>query len=188
VEIRPLKLPGTFEIVLQPHRDDRGYFMRTFDELFFRAHGLTTAWLQENQSLSARKGILRGMHFQRPPHWETKLVRVVQGAVLDAFVDLRRDSPTHGQWDALELSEDQPRMVYIPKGFAHGFCTLTDQAAVVYKVDELYAPAFEDGLRWNDEAIGIRWPEPAPFLSARDAAWPFLRERGPVRLAAVEES
>lgn len=183
MEIRPLKLPGTFEILLNPRRDDRGYFMRVMDQKILSDHGLATAWVQENQSFSNRKGLIRGLHFQRPPHAETKLVRVPVGSVLDVFVDLRSGSPTHGDWDAIELSEARHNMVYLPKGFAHGFCTLSDQAIVMYKVDAYYAPDFEDGLRWNDEALKIPWPAEHPHLSAKDSNWPLLRDRGPIRLS-----
>ena len=156
--------------------------MRIVDHQIFSTNGLTMAWVQENQSLSNKRGILRGLHFQRPPHSETKLVRVPRGAVLDVFVDLRADSPTHGAWDAIELSADRQNMVYLPKGLAHGFCTLSDEAIVLYKVDEFYTPKFEDGLRWNDDLLNIPWPVKDPHLSSKDAQWPLLRDRGVVRL------
>lgn len=176
MEMRPLALQGTYEILPGPRHDERGYFMRAYDEAIFRAHGLATSWVQENQSLSARKGLIRGLHFQRPPHAETKLVRVAVGAIWDVFVDLRRHSDTYGQWDALELSAENHKMVYIPKGFAHGFCTLTQQALVLYKVDAYYMPEFEDGLTWNDEALAIQWPVDSPYLSAKDTKWSSFRE------------
>jgi dTDP-4-dehydrorhamnose 3,5-epimerase len=177
MDIRPLKLPGTYEIAPTPKMDDRGYFMRVFDAGLFRRHGLVESWAQENQSLSARKHLIRGLHFQRPPHSETKLVRVVRGAAYDVFVDLRRDSPTYGKWDGLELSEDRGNLVYIPKGFAHGFCTLCENVVVLYKVDAYYAPDFEDGLAWNDPELGIQWPTTDPYLSPKDAGWPPLGAR-----------
>ena len=121
-----------------------------------------------------RKGINRGLHFQRPPHAETKLVRVIQGAVLDVFVDLRRSSPTYGQWEMAELSEENHRAVYIPKGFAHGYCALTDISLVLYKVDALYNAGSEGGLRWNDSALAIPWPVTEPVLSAKDIALPTM--------------
>jgi dTDP-4-dehydrorhamnose 3,5-epimerase len=157
---------------MDPKEDGRGYFMRTYDEGIFRDHGLTTAWVQENQSRSTRKGLIRGLHFQRPPHAETKLVRVVVGAILDVFVDLRKESETYGQWDSLELSAENHRMAYIPKGFAHGFCTLTDVAVVLYKVDACYEPRAEGGLRWDDRTLSIAWPTAEPYLSAKDRALP----------------
>jgi dTDP-4-dehydrorhamnose 3,5-epimerase len=176
VEITPLRLSGTYRIVPAPHDDERGYFMRVWDEQWARRHGLTTAWVQENQSLSRRKGIIRGLHFQRPPHAETKLVRVAAGAILDVFVDLRKSSQTYGQWDSLELSARNHRMVYIPRGFAHGFCTLTEEALVVYKVDAPYAPECEGGLRWDDGALRISWPAGDHLVSDKDKRLPSFEE------------
>jgi len=172
MEIKPLKLLGTYEIILAPRLDTRGYFMRTYDEAIFREHGLQTQWVQENQSKSATKFTLRGLHYQRPPHAETKLIRVVTGAILDIFVDLRAESPTYGQWDSLHLSVDGYNMVYIPKGFAHGFCTLTSDTTIFYKVDSFYTPDYEGGLRWNDPVLNIQWPTDNPFISDRDKLHP----------------
>jgi len=176
MEFRPLSLPGCYEIRLEPRHDERGYFMRAYDRDIFRAHGLTTDWLQENQSMSHQRGTLRGLHFQGPPHTETKLVRALLGRVLDVFVDLRRDSPAFGHWESVELSAAQFNMVYIPRGFAHGFCTLTDDAIVAYHVDACYAPHSEGGLRWNDETLAIRWPVESPIVSAKDRAFPSFRQ------------
>jgi dTDP-4-dehydrorhamnose 3,5-epimerase len=177
MEIRPLKLAGTYEIVPMPFKDDRGYFMRVFDAGTFRSHGLVESWAQENQSLSVRKNLIRGLHFQRTPHCETKLVRAIRGEAYDVFVDLRRDSPTYGKWDALQLSEERQNLVYIPKGFAHGFCTLSENVVMLYKVDAYYAPQFEDGLAWNDPELGIEWPTTSPYLSPKDTGWPLLSTR-----------
>lgn len=174
--MKPLRLEGTYEVLLAPRHDDRGYFMRVFDEAMFHNHGLKTLWVQENQSRSVRKNTVRGLHFQRPPHSETKLVRVVNGSILDVFVDLREDSETYGQWESIKLSEENQKMVYIPKGFAHGFCTLTADTVVLYKVDSNYAPDFEGGLRWNDMTLNIRWPTSEPYLSERDKALPIFNE------------
>lgn len=174
MDIKPLKLPGTFEIKLNRIGDSRGYFVRTYSREVFAEHDLQTVWEQENQSLSTRRRTVRGLHFQRPPFAETKLVRVAQGAILDVFVDLRKDSLTFGQWDAIELSADNDKIVYIPKGFAHGFCALTEEVIVQYKVDNIYAPEYEGGIRWNDPTIGIDWEVEEPFLSARDAELPFF--------------
>ena len=176
MEITPLRLNGTYQIDLAPHCDERGYFMRVWDEQLARQHGLTTAWAQESQSLSRRKGIIRGLHFQRPPHAETKLVRAAAGAILDVFVDLRKGSGTFGQWDSLELSGENHRMVYIPRGFAHGFCTLTEEALVVYKVDARYAPDSEGGVRWDDEDLQIKWPSGDPFVSDKDKRLPSFKD------------
>lgn len=176
LRIRPLKLKGTFEIALEPHLDARGYFARVYDEAIFCEHGLTTAWVQENQSLSARKGLIRGLHFQSPPHAETKLIRVVEGAVLDVFVDLRKRSETFGRWDSIELSAENLKMVYLPRGIAHGFCTLTDRALVQYKVDACYAPESEGGVRWDDPTLKIDWPTRDPFVSEKDRNLPAFEE------------
>lgn len=176
MEITPLRLRGTYLISPSPKRDERGYFMRCWDNEIAAREGLVTSWVQENESFNDRKLTLRGLHFQAPPHAETKLVRVTSGAIFDVFVDLRKSSETYGQWDSVELSPDNHRMAYIPKGFAHGYCTLTEDACVIYKVDECYAPSSEGGLRWNDETLGIAWPRGAPVLSPRDQSLPELRD------------
>jgi len=174
MEFRPLALDGCFEIRLNPHRDERGYFMRTFDRELFQEHGLITDWVQENQSMTIHKWIIRGLHFQQPPHTETKLVRALAGAVLDVFVDLRKDSPTFGRWGAVELSEAMFNLVYIPRGFAHGFCSLTERTIVSYHVDTCYARHAEGGLCWNDPTLKIRWPTTTPQVSAKDQTWPLF--------------
>lgn len=168
MEITERKLNGVFEIQLRPIRGERGFFMRSFDTALFEKAGLARTWLQENHSRSERKGIIRGLHFQFPPFAETKLVRCIRGAVLDVFVDLRLNSPTFGQWDALELSEENKKMVFIPRGFAHGFCTLTPESEVLYKVDNVYNREHEGGLLWSDPDLGIDWPETNPILSEKD--------------------
>lgn len=176
MEISSLKLEGSFEIQLMPRGDNRGYFMRTYDKELFAQHGLQTAWAQENQSLSTRINIIRGLHFLRPPHTETKLIRVVQGKILDVFVDLRKNSKTFGQWDSIELSEDNHKAVYIPKGFAHGFLTLAKTVLVQYKVDSAYVAEYDDGIRWNDPNVGINWAVETPVLSERDKNLQFLAD------------
>jgi dTDP-4-dehydrorhamnose 3,5-epimerase len=176
MEIKPLSIPGVFEITLAPRRDERGYFMRTFDEEIFRKHGLVSQWVQENEACSVQQGVVRGLHFQRPPATETKLVRVVAGRALDVFVDLRRDSPTFGRWGSIELAAERQNMVYVPKGFAHGYCTLSDHVVMLYKVDAPYSPQLEGGLRWNDPALRIAWPVTEPTISAKDAVLPLLKE------------
>lgn len=162
------KLPGTFEIQLAPIRDERGFFMRAYDTALFEQAGLHRPWAQENHSRSERRGIIRGLHFQFPPFAETKLVRCVRGAVLDVFVDLRPDSPTFGQWDSIELTEENKKTIFIPRGFAHGFCTLTDESEVLYKVDNVYNREHEGGLLWSDPDLDIPWPADAPILSEKD--------------------
>lgn len=162
------KLKGVVEVDLNPHKDSRGFFMRTFDESIFKERGLDRIWQQENHSRSEKKDIIRGLHFQLPPFSETKLVRCIKGAIFDVFVDLRRNSATFGKWDFIELSEDNKKMIFIPKGFAHGFCTLTKVSEIVYKVDNIYNPNYEQGIIWNDPDINIKWPTINPILSEKD--------------------
>ncbi len=150
--------------------------MRAYDKQLFAEAGLDKTWLQENHSRSEKKGIIRGLHFQFPPHAETKLVRCTRGAVLDVFVDLRLDSPTFGQWDSIELSEGNCKMIFIPRGFAHGFCTLTEISEVMYKVDNTYAPSAEGGLLWSDPDLAIDWPVEDPLLSDKDRHNMTLRQ------------
>jgi dTDP-4-dehydrorhamnose 3,5-epimerase len=175
--VRPLKLDGTFEVELSPKRDARGHFMRGFDAAIWEAHGLPATFVQENEAFTKAKHTLRGLHFQRPPHAETKIVRCVAGAVYDVFVDLRAGSPTYGQWDGHVLNAAAaPRWLVIPKGFAHGYCTLTDDTLFAYKVDAAYAPDAEGGLAWDDPALAIPWPARDPLVSPRDAAHPRLAD------------
>jgi dTDP-4-dehydrorhamnose 3,5-epimerase len=143
--------------------------MRAYDINEMNKYGLSRVWVQENHSRSEQKGIIRGLHFQMPPYTETKLVRCVKGAVLDVFVDLRKDSPTFGQWDSIELSEENKKMIFIPRGFAHGFCTLTEISEVFYKVDNFYAKDYEMGLLWNDKDLNIKWPVSQAIVSEKDA-------------------
>jgi dTDP-4-dehydrorhamnose 3,5-epimerase len=176
MELTPLKVKGAYEIKLRPIGDERGYFCTTYLREFFEKHGLVTEWVQENQSKSARN-VVRGLHFQTPPATETKLVRVVRGAIWDVFVDVRKDSPTYGQWAAVEISEEKQNMVYIPKGCAHGFCVTSDVAIVCYKVDHVYVPAAQGGIRWNDPTIGIPWPvkEGEAVVSGKDREAPLFK-------------
>jgi dTDP-4-dehydrorhamnose 3,5-epimerase len=176
MKFRPLGIGGAFEIELSPHVDERGYFARTYDRTAFAEHGLATEWVQDNESSSLVRGTVRGLHFQRPPHAESKFVRVVSGAILDVFVDLRRASPTYGRHEMLEVSYAKHNAVHLPRGCAHGFCTLADDTIVLYKVDAPYAPEAEGGLLWNDPDLGIAWPAFANVLSGRDAAFPRWRE------------
>jgi dTDP-4-dehydrorhamnose 3,5-epimerase len=150
--------------------------MRVYDEETFRKGGMHRHWIQENHSRSEKKWVLRGLHFQLPPFAETKLVRCVCGAVFDVFVDLRKDSPSFGKWGSVDLSEKNQNMVYIPRGFAHGFCTMTVESEVIYKVDNPYTPEAECGLLWNDPDLAIAWPVSQPILSKKDAHNLTLKE------------
>ena len=160
-----------FEITPKPHQDERGFFMRTYDWNLFREACIPMRWVQENHARSERKNIIRGLHFQFPPFSETKLVRCVTGAIKDVFVDLRKGSSTFGQWDSIELSADNKKMILIPRGFAHGYQTLTTVTDVLYKVDNFYSPEHEGGILWNDTELNIDWDLEAghiPCLSAKD--------------------
>lgn len=169
MEIKERKIKGVYEILLRPHLDDRGFFMRTFDVNLFSMVGLNRNWVQENHSRSEKKGVVRGLHLQLPPFSETKLVRCIYGSVLDVFVDLRKGSDTFGKWDSIELSAENKKMIYIPRGFAHGFCTLTDISEILYKVDNYYNKELELGILWNDPVLGIEWPVQKALLSEKDA-------------------
>jgi dTDP-4-dehydrorhamnose 3,5-epimerase len=159
-------------IELEPRADERGFFARTFCEREFAEHGLETRFAQGNHSRNVRRGTLRGMHFQRSPHGEVKLIRVVRGAIFDVIVDLRRGSPSYGRWEGFELTADNGRLLYVPLGFAHGFQTLEDETDVAYMSSHPYTPGAEGGARWNDPAFGIVWPLPVATISEKDAAWP----------------
>jgi dTDP-4-dehydrorhamnose 3,5-epimerase len=164
------ELPGV--LVLEPpvHRDERGYFVEVFHEEHYRTLGLPARFVQDNQSRSFR-GTLRGLHWQwRRP--QAKLVRVLAGEVFDVAVDIRRGSPTFGQWVGIRMTASDFRDVFIPEGFAHGFCVLSDWADVLYKCTDFYDPGGESGLMWNDPAMGIEWPISQPLLSPRDAIHP----------------
>jgi dTDP-4-dehydrorhamnose 3,5-epimerase len=165
-------LSGLYVIEPQRIEDDRGFFARTFCEEEFAAHGLKPHFVQCNISFNARKGTLRGMHFQAEPHAEAKLVRCTQGAIFDVAVDLIKDSPTYLQWKGFELSAENRRMLYLPEGYAHGFQTLADNCEVFYQMSENYHPASARGARWNDPAFAIVWPLQSPIISARDAGYP----------------
>lgn len=171
------KLPGVYIIEPQVIGDQRGYFMETWSTRNFEEMGLKYEFVQDNQSFSAEKGILRGIHFQNAPMAQAKLVRANKGAVLDVVVDLRRGSPTYKQWIAVELSEENKRMVMIPRGFGHGFKTLTDNVEFVYKVDNLYSRECDRGIRFNDPAIGVDWGEvKEALLSEKDQKSPLLED------------
>jgi len=169
LQIIPKKLNGTYEIILEPKEDERGFFMRTYDHDIFAQYHMNQHWVQENHSKSTKKGTIRGLHFQFPPFAENKLVRVIRGSVFDVCVDLRKKSSTFGRWDYIELSESNKKMIFLPRGFAHGFCTLTDECELLYKVDNCYNQKAEGGIIWNDDYININWPINDPILSRKDS-------------------
>jgi dTDP-4-dehydrorhamnose 3,5-epimerase len=168
MKFAPTPLAGAFLIDIEKRGDDRGFFARAFCENEFSAQGLSSRFVQVNNSLSAFKGTLRGMHYQLAPKAETKLVRCIRGALWDVILDLRKESPTFGQYFGAELSAENRRMMYVPKGFAHGFITLEDDTEAFYFVDEFYAPANERGVRWNDPRFGIEWPLQPAVISDKD--------------------
>lgn len=172
-------LPGLFIIEPRIFGDARGHFLETYRKDLFAANGIHEDFVQDNQSLSG-KGILRGLHFQAPTHAQGKLVRVLQGRVLDVVVDLRRSSPTYGRWFSLELSPEKGRMFYIPPGFAHGFLTLEDQTIFAYQCTDYYHPPSEGGLRWDDPSLAIDWgrkdPQNPPLVSAKDQILPYFED------------
>jgi dTDP-4-dehydrorhamnose 3,5-epimerase len=170
MEFKPLVITGAFEITLQSRPDSRGAFARIFCEREFQEHGLETRYVQSNASWNHKAGTLRGMHMQRAPFGEVKVVRCTRGAIYDAFVDLRRDSPTFLQWVALEVTADKRNAMYVPIGCAHGYQALTDDSEVSYMVSQSYRPDHEVGYRWNDPAWNICWPIAHPILSDKDAA------------------
>lgn len=170
------KLPGVCIVEPVVHGDHRGYFMETYSAGAFAQIGIGTVFVQDNQSFSAKKGVLRGIHFQNAPMAQAKLVRVNHGSVLDVAVDLRKGSPTYCQWVAVELSEENRRMLFIPRGFGHGFVTLTDSVEFCYKVDSLYSSECDRGIRFDDPAIGVDWGIENPILSQKDTTSPLLAD------------
>jgi dTDP-4-dehydrorhamnose 3,5-epimerase len=170
-----LDLPGAFIIAPERRADARGYFARTFCRDEFAAHGLACDFMQCSTSYNARRGTLRGMHFQRPPHEEAKLVRCTHGAILDVLLDLRANAATFRCWRAIELTADNGLALFVPVGFAHGFQTLSDDAEVLYQISERFDLASAAGIRWDDPAFGIDWPIRPPILSPRDASYGDFR-------------
>jgi dTDP-4-dehydrorhamnose 3,5-epimerase len=170
-----LPLPGAFRLEPELLADERGFFARLWCADEFAIHGLQANFVQSSISFNARRGTLRGLHYQVPPHAETKLVRCIRGSVFDCLVDLRPDSPTYRQWHSCELSADNRHALYIPEGIAHGFQTLADDTELLYEITATYAPAAARGVRWNDEKLSIGWPYPErAVMSDRDANLPLL--------------
>lgn len=169
-----LKLQGAFLVTSERHGDERGYFMRTWCQRAFAEAIGDVSFVQNSQSLTEKAGTIRGLHFQREPHGERKLIRCLRGRIYDVLVDLRRGSATFGRWCAVELAEGDGRAVYAPSGFAHGFQTLSDKAEVSYQISAFYVPEASAGIRWDDPVLAIAWPLPVAMVSARDASWPNL--------------
>lgn len=176
MNVEPTDLPEV--LILTPRRfgDARGWFMETFNDARMKEAGIGIDWVQDNHSMSAAKGTLRGLHYQAPPRAQDKLVRCTRGAILDVAVDFRAGSPRFGQWAAVELSADNARQLLVPKGFLHGFVTLTADAEVQYKCSDLYSPAHDGAVLWDDPEIGVDWGLTAPVLSDKDRAAPLLKD------------
>ena len=179
MKIARMAIPEVLLITPARHGDQRGWFSETFRQSALEEAGFKGgSFVQDNHVRSTTRGILRGLHFQKPPHAQDKLLRCVRGAIFDVAVDIRKGSPTYGRWVGAELSADNAQQLLVPKGFAHAYCTLTDECEVLYKVTDYYAPQSEGALRWNDPAIGIDWTLPPEQIStnARDGAASFLAD------------
>lgn len=168
----PTELAGAWLIDLDPAYDSRGFFSRVFCAKEFSAHGLNASFVQHSVSFSALRGTLRGMHFQKPPHGEVKVVECVRGAIWDVIIDLRPQSPTFGRWKGVDLNAENRRQLYIPEGFAHGFVTLSDDTEVRYLISAFYEPSAASGFRHDDPAFAIPWPVPIAAISDKDRSWP----------------
>lgn len=180
MDLLKTKLEGVYILVPKVFGDHRGFFMESWSRRTMEEAGFFYDFVQDNHSLSTVKGTLRGIHFQKGDKAQAKLVRCVRGAVLDVAVDLRHDSPTYKQWIGVELSEENKKQLLIPRGFGHGFVTLTDHVEFLYKADNYYAPEADGGIRWNDPDIGVDWGIEHPVLSEKDTKNPFLKDIEPV--------
>jgi dTDP-4-dehydrorhamnose 3,5-epimerase len=170
------KLKGVLLIESTVFEDNRGFFMESYNREEFRKHGITMDWIQDNHSLSAQPGVIRGLHYQLEPKAQTKLVRVTVGAIYDVVVDIRVGTPTFGQWESYELTASNKQQLLVPRGFAHGFCTLMPNTEVQYKVDERFSKEHDRGIAWDDPTLGIPWPVTDPYLSNKDSCHPILTE------------
>jgi len=176
MKVMETDLSGVLLIEPAVFGDHRGFFMESYNAQQFQEQGISTVFAQDNHSLSVEAGVLRGLHYQLHPHAQTKLVRVTSGAIYDVVVDIRRNSPTFGQWAGFTLSGENKMQLLIPQGFAHGFCTLIPHSEVLYKVDRYYSPEHDRGIAWDDPALNIQWPTVAPILSDKDRKHPLLAE------------
>lgn len=170
------KLAGVVIVEPAVHGDDRGFFMESYNSHRYKEYNIDFSFVQDNHSLSVETGVIRGLHYQLNPKAQTKLVRVVSGAIYDVVVDIRKDSSTYGQWLGVILSTANKRQLLVPKGFAHGFCTIVPNTEVIYKVDEYYSPACDRGILWSDPVLGIDWPTSNPILSDKDQKHPFFKD------------
>lgn len=176
MKVVSLKLEGAKIIEPAVYGDNRGFFLESYNEKLFNEKDIKCKFVQDNHSLSAEAGVIRGLHYQLSPKAQTKLVRVTSGAIYDVIVDIRKDSPTFGEWIGVILSEHNKRQLLVPKGFAHGFCTLVPYTQVIYKVDEYYSPEHDCGILWNDSNLNIDWPTSNAILSDKDKKHPLFNE------------
>jgi dTDP-4-dehydrorhamnose 3,5-epimerase len=173
------RFDGAWLIDIEPREDRRGFFARTWCRQELAAQGLDTEVAQESLSYNLHRGTVRGLHFQRSPHEETKIVRCTRGAIFDVIVDLRPRSPTYLKWQGFELTAENRRAIYIPKGFGHGFQSLTDDAEIAYQISAFYAPEAAAGFRYDDAAFGVAWPLPVTIISEHDLGWPAFTAGAP---------
>ena len=176
INVTNTSIDGVYIIEPKAFGDNRGWFMESYSKRDMEAAGINVDFVQDNRSYSAKKGIIRGLHFQRNPMAQAKLVTCIRGAILDVAVDLRKDSPTYKQWISVELTAENRKELFIPKGFAHGFLTLTDDVEIMYKCDEFYSPEHDGGIRFDDPDIGVDWGVTDPILSEKDTNAPFLKD------------
>ena len=176
MKVTSLTLEGAKLIEPVVHGDHRGFFMESYNEKLMHENGIMHKFIQDNHSLSAEPGVLRGMHYQLNPKAQTKLIRVISGSIYDVILDVRKDSPTFGQWQGFILSDANKRQLLVPQGFAHGFCTLAANTQVIYKVDEYYSPEHDRGIAWDDPSLNIDWPVSNPVLSDKDTRHPLLKD------------
>lgn len=181
LDVKPLAIPEVLLITPKRHGDARGWFAETWSRKAYAAVGITCDFLQDNQAYNATRGTLRGLHFQKSPHAQAKLVRVLKGAIFDVAVDLRAGSPTYGRWVAAELTAEGGEQLLVPRGFGHGYQTLTDNCELAYKVDGDYAPDVEAGVIWNDPDLAIAWPLAPSALSDKDTALGLLKDLQPLQ-------
>ena len=176
MQVIPTGISGLVVVSLDVHKDHRGFFAEVWREEWAQAIQLDNTFIQDNHARSEQKGVLRGLHFQKPPHAQAKLIWTTRGAVYDVAVDLRVGSPTYGKWHGLVLSEENMLRFFVPKGFAHGYMTLEPGTEVHYKVNSYYRPDHDAGIRWDDPSLAIPWPCITPILSEKDALLPFLKD------------
>lgn len=168
MEFIATKLKDAYLIKPKVYEDERGFFLESYSERVFKENGIKSVFVQDNHSYSKNKGVLRGIHFQIPPFSQAKLVRVVRGSVYDVIIDLRKGSPTYGEWEGFNLGADNFLMLYIPRGFGHAFCTTKENTEFLYKTDNFYSPEHDAGIIWNDPTLNISWPVEEPILSEKD--------------------